>query len=83
MWQDGVSLVAWFTLYDQPDARPVPVRPVVRGADAEGARAGVRVPARRTSHRSQLEVWGRTPGGQQADVTIQRSVRTAGTTSAR
>jgi hypothetical protein len=25
------------------------------------------------SHRNQLEVWGRTPGGRQADVTIERS----------
>jgi hypothetical protein len=71
MWRDGVSLVAWLGIRD------VPYLPATGLALADGTpKAHARAfafPLVGTSHRNELEVWGRTPGGQQADVTIERS----------
>jgi hypothetical protein len=73
MWRSGVSLVAWFTLYDQPSPDPYQSGLMLPNGTPKAHARAFAFPLVGISHRSQLEVWGRTPGGRQADVTIQRS----------
>src|SRR6185437_4919044 len=71
MWRDGVSLVAWFTLDDQPPSTLYQAGLRYADASAKPHAQAFRFPVVGVSHRNQLEVWGRTPGGRQADVTVQ------------
>jgi hypothetical protein len=79
MWQSGVSLVTWFTLRDYP----FPSIPYQAGLYYRGSTLALdtpkphlqafRFPFVAYAHRSQLEVWGRTPGGKPADVIVEQS----------
>jgi len=72
MWHSGVTLVAWLTYRDIPGYLPATGLALADGTQKAHARAFA-FPLVGMSHRDQLEVWGRTPGGRQADVTIERS----------
>ncbi|HZO97834.1 MAG TPA: hypothetical protein VFB42_10725 [Gaiellaceae bacterium] len=73
MWQGGVSLVAWYTLGDLPLSYRNQSGLLYENGSEKAYAQAFAFPVVGINHRDQLEVWGRTPGGAQATVTIQRS----------
>jgi hypothetical protein len=79
MWSSGVSLVTWFLLRDQPiDSSPYQSGLYTRGATVaddtpKPVLQAFRFPVVAFARRSQVGVWGRTPGGKPGTVTIERT----------
>lgn len=79
MWESGISLVTWFSLRDSP----YPDSPYQSGLYYSGSTPDLdtpkphlqafRFPFVAYAHRGQIEVWGRTPSGVPATVTVEQS----------
>jgi len=72
MWQDGVTRVAWFTLMDHVPPDPYQSGILFADGTPKPYAQALRFPLVGINYRDQLEVWGRTPGGIPATVTIQQ-----------
>jgi hypothetical protein len=79
MWQDGITLVTWLQLRDDPyPSSPVQSGLWYRGATLQADRpkptlAAFRFPFVAYGQRDgKVLVWGRTPGGQPANVVVER-----------
>jgi hypothetical protein len=79
MWQNGISVVTWFTLFDQPMSQSPYQSGLFFAPDASGvakpkpALTAFRFPFVAYRHGGSLDLWGRTPDSHGGMVTVEQA----------